>query len=130
MHPQKVTNDKMGKYLTLSNSKELFRLPIDNIMYVAGDGDYSQIMMADGKDRTVTCQLGRMEEMMQKQLDQDGRHLVRIGKSLIVNMNFITYINPAKKLIVLSDCRGLEFKQSASKEALTDLKLYLESQAS
>lgn len=120
----------MGKYLTLSNNKELYRLPIDNIMYVAGDGDYSQIMMADGKDRTVTCQLGRMEEMMQKQLQQDGRHLVRIGKSLIVNMNFITYINPAKKLIVLSDCRGLEFKQSASKEALSDLKLYLESQAS
>lgn len=120
----------MATYLTITNSKELLRLPTENIVYVAGSGDYSDIMMADGKKRTVTCQLGQIEDMMRDQLKQDGRHLVRIGKSLIINMTYLSYINPAKKQLILSDCRHIEFYLSASKEALTDLKIYFENHVS
>ena len=117
----------MAGYLTISNSKELLRLPTDNIVYVAGGGDYSDIMMADGKKRTVTCQLGQIEDMLSAQLGQNGSHLVRIGQSLIINMNYLSYINPSKKQIILSDCKSLEFSLSASREALTDLKIYFDS---
>lgn len=117
----------MAGYLTISNSKELLRLPTDNIVYVAGGGDYSDIMMTDGKKRTVTCQLGQVEDMLSAQLGQNGSHLVRIGKSLIINMNFLSYINPSKKQIILSDCKSIEFNLSASREALTDLKIYFDS---
>ena len=117
----------MAGYLTISNSKELLRLPTDNIVYVAGGGDYSDIMMTDGKKRTVTCQLGQVEDMLSAQLGQNGSHLVRIGKSLIINMNFLSYINPSKKQIILSDCKSIEFYLSASREALTDLKIYFDS---
>lgn len=118
----------MAGYLTISNNKELLRLPTDNIVYVAGSGDYSDIMMADGKTRTVTCQLGHIEDMLSAQLGQNGSHLVRIGKSLIINMNYLSYINPSKKQITLSDCKSFEYNLSASKEALTELKIYFESQ--
>ena len=98
-----------------------------HIVYVAGGGDYSDIMMAGGKKRTVTCQLGQVEDMLSAQLGQNGSHLVRIGKSLIINMNYLSYINPSKKQIILSDCKSLEFSLSASREALTDLKIYFDS---
>ena len=116
----------MANYLTISNSKELHRLPIDSIIYVEGDGDYSDIMMADGKPRTVTCQLGQIEEMLARQLGTDDRNLVRIGKSIIVNLNYLVFINPARKQLILGDCRGMEFPLSASKEALSNLKDYFD----
>ena len=116
----------MARHLMISNKRELFLFPADRIVYVEGSGDYSDITMANGKKRTVTCQLGQIEDLMRSQLQQDGRHLVRIGKSLIVNMNFITYINSVKKQIVLSDSNQFEFQLSASREALTALKTYLE----
>lgn len=117
----------MAGYLIIANNKELHRLPADNIVYVAGGGDYSDIMMIDGKTRTVTFQLGQMDEMLNSQLGKkNGSHLVRIGKSLILNTNFITYVNPNRKQVILSDCRNFEFTLSASKEALTALKEYFE----
>lgn len=120
--------DPMTGYLTISNSKELYRLPTDNIIYVAGGRNYSDIMMADQHTRVVTLQLGQIEEMLKRQLGNNGKHLVRIGKSLIINLNYLTYINPAKGQLILGDCRQLEFKLEASKEALTQLKLYYENQ--
>lgn len=116
----------MPGFLTISNSRELMRFPTDSIVYVAGSGDYSNITMADGKVHMVTCQLGQIEDMLRAQLKQNGRDLVRIGKSLIINLAFLTYINPVKKTLTLSDCRMFEFQVSASREALSDLKTYFE----
>ena len=116
----------MAVHITISNSRELFLFPADRIVYVEGSGDYSDITMADGKKRTLTCQLGKIEDMMRMQLKHEGKHLVRIGKSLIVNMNCIAYINPVKKQLVLSDSSRFEFHLSASREALTALKNHLE----
>lgn len=117
----------MASYLTITNSKELLRLPTDSIVYVDGSGDYSHIIMANGKNLVVTYQLGQIEEMLKEQLNQDGRHLVRIGKSLIINLNYLFMINPAKKQLILSDCKTIEFNLEASKEALAELKKYFES---
>ncbi len=116
----------MPKFFTISNAKELYRLPVDSIIYVSGDGDYSDIMMADGKPRTVTCQLGHIEEMLTRQLGTEGRNLVRIGKSIIINLDYLVFINPSRKQLVLGDCRGMEFTLSASKEALSNLKDYFD----
>jgi len=116
----------MKGYLTITNTKEILHIPSDNIIYVAGDRNYSEIKLADGKTRVVTCQLGVLEDLMNSQLGSDGRHLVRIGKSLIINLRYIFYINPQKQELVLSDCSRIEVKLSASKEALLQLKTYLE----
>lgn len=116
----------MKGYLTITNNKEILHIPSDNIVYVAGDRNYSEIVLADGKKRVVTCQLGILEDLMTSQLGSNGRHLVRIGKSLIINMRYLFYINPNRQELVLSDCSRIEFNLSASKEALLDLKTYLE----
>ncbi|MBP5497293.1 MAG: LytTR family transcriptional regulator [Bacteroidales bacterium] len=116
----------MSDYLTLSNANELVRIAAESLVYVAGDGNYSDIHTRDGENRIVTLQLGIIEELIHKQIHSKEDELVRIGKSLIVNLRFLHYINPAKKQIILSDNHTFKFTLEASKEALRLLKDYFE----
>ena len=115
----------MSDYLTLYNSNELIRMAAECIVYVSSDGNYSDICTCDGEKRTVTLQLWVVEENIQQQLQQ-GDLFVRIGKSLIINTRYLNYLNPSKRQIILSDNRTFKFDLSASKEALKQLKDYLE----
>lgn len=118
----------MPSLLTIINDKELFRFRSDRIVCVASDGNYSTIRMADGDKRMVTCQLGQLERLMGDQLGPDGEKFIRIGRMLIVNKDYIYYVNPSKKQLVLSDSRNVKMELSASVEALRLLKDYLESE--
>lgn len=117
---------RMSDFLTLSNANELIRISADSLVYVASDGNYSDIRTRDGETRTVTVQLGIIEELIHRQFKSDENECVRIGKSLIVNLRFVHLINPTRKQIVLSDNHTFKFSLEASKEALRQLKDYFE----
>lgn len=117
---------RMFDFLTLSNANELIRISADSLVYVASDGNYSDIRTRDGETRTVTVQLGIIEELIHRQFKSDENECVRIGKSLIVNLRFVHLINPTRKQIVLSDNHTFKFSLEASKEALRQLKDYFE----
>ena len=113
-------------YLVFSSDKELLRLRCDKIIYVASDGNYSTIFMADGDKRVVTIQLGQIERLMSEQLGKDGECFIRIGRTLIINQDFIYYINPVRQQLILSDSQNFTHTLSASREALRAVKEYLE----
>ena len=54
-------------------------------------------------------------------LDKDDHRFIRIGKSLIVNRDYIAFINQVRQKLILSDCRSFRYEVSASKEALKAL---------
>ncbi len=114
----------MGR-LVFATSTEVLRVPAGAVVFVAADGNYSAITMADGEDFVLTMQLGQVERRMAELLDADDNRFIRIGKSLIVNRDYITFINPARQKL-LSDCRSFRREVSASKEALRALKDYVE----
>lgn len=116
----------MSEYLILSNTNEYIRIAAECLVYIASDGNYSDICTCDGGSRKVTMQLGVIEERIHEQLLSDEEQFVRIGRSLIVNLHFLTYINLLKKQIVLSDNRTFKYNLEASKEALRQLKEYYE----
>ena len=116
----------MSDFLTISNTNELVRISADSLVYVASDGNYSDIRTRDGEIRTVTMQLGIIEELIHRQFQSNDNECVRIGKSLIVNLRFVHLINPTRKQIVLSDNHTFKFSLEASKEALRQLKDYFE----
>lgn len=113
-------------YLIFSSSSELLRLRAERIVYVKSDGNYSTLVMADGEERLVTCQLGEVERMMAAQLSAGSMRFVRIGKSLIINRTFIHYIHPVRQQLVLSDEQSFRYTLTASKEALRQLKNLVE----
>lgn len=116
----------MTNILILINDKEVFQFRSDRIVCVASDGNYSVFRMADGDNCLVTCQLCQIEKMISDQIGPDGITFIRTGRSLIVNMDYIYYLNPSKKKLVLCDSQNVKMEQTASVEALRMLKDYLE----
>ena len=107
----------------------MVRVPTESVVYITADGNYSAITTADGEDFVVTLQLGQIERRIAEMLDGNDNRFIRIGKSLIVNRDFIAFINPTRQKVILSDCRTFRREVSASKEALKALKDLLEKEA-
>ncbi len=103
---------------------ELVRVRTDEIVCVKADGNYSDLVVANGKTHKMTFQLHFFEETFQKLHDN---MFVRVGKSLIVNRRYIYIINILEQLLVLAG-GGLceEVRVKASKEALKELKQEIE----
>ena len=120
----------MAKCLIFSNSGELLRVPCDSVVYISADGNYSTLILTNGSNHIVTSQLGQIEQKMLKLVDKGDNRFIRIGKSLIVNKDYIAYINPTKQKLVLSDCSTFRHEVAPSRESLKALKEYLEKEES
>lgn len=118
----------MGR-LVFATSTEVLRVPADAVVFVTADGNYSALTTADGEDFVLTMQLGQIEKRLAEMLDGNDNRFIRIGKSLIVNREYITFINPSRQKLLLSDCRTFRREVSASKDALKALKDYVEKEA-
>lgn len=82
--------------------------------------------MADGGEYVLTQQLGQMEKRIAEMVEEGDNRFIRIGKSLIVNNEYITFLNPSRQKIILSDGKTFRYELSASREALKALKELLE----
>ena len=119
----------MSKNLLFTTSTELVCVNSDAIVHITAEGNYSTIKMADGSEYTLTVQLGQMERRISEMVEKDDHRFIRIGKSLIINCEYITFINPARQKLILSDCRTFRYEVSASKDALKALKEFIEEEA-
>ena len=116
----------MSMNLLFSTSTELIRIPADAVVFISADGNYSSIKMADGGEYILTLQLGQMEKKISEMVDDNDNRFIRIGKSLIVNHDYITFLNPSRQKMILSDGKTFRHELSASKEALKALKELIE----
>lgn len=116
----------MSKRLIFTTTTEIVRVPPDAVVFVTASGNYSAMTLADGENFVLTLQLGYIERRIAEMLDKDDHRFIRIGKSLIVNRDFIAFIHPVRQKMILSDCRNFRHEVSASKEALKALKELLE----
>lgn len=110
--------------LKISTSVGLFRVPTEDIAYIEASGNYCDVHLFNGEAVTKTFQLHYFVEAL-SQLRQN--FFVRVGKSLIVNKNFVYGINITSQDLKLMDHRmNQTFRLNASKEALKELKTILE----
>lgn len=112
-------------YLVISTNTDLVRIAARHVVYITSDGNYSTIVQTSNEMRVVTTQLGQIERMIDEQSPGPGV-FVRIGKSLIVNINSVHYINIPKQQLVLVDAQQNRHTLTASREALKDLKELIE----
>ena len=115
------------EWLRISTSTELVRVATDEIVFVRADGNYSDIVLTNGKTRTMTFQLHFFDEIF-KQLRNNT--FVRVGRSLIVNKRYIHVINlPEQKLSFSGQAIKEEIPpMKLSKDALKELKTILENE--
>lgn len=116
----------MRRYIIISRGTELLRIPADRLMFVSSDGNYSNITTEDGRTKLVTIQLGQIEDILQEQLSDAESNFLRLGRSLIINTNYIYFIDISKQELILSNCKGSYHVLSASREVLIKLKAYME----
>ena len=116
----------LDRSLTFSTSGELIRVPSEAVVLITADGNYSVVTLADGSEYVLTLQLGQIERKLMDFVTSSDNRFIRIGKSLIINREYISYINPARQKLILSDCRTFKRETTASREALKALKEYIE----
>jgi DNA-binding LytR/AlgR family response regulator len=74
--------------------------------------------------------LAHCQELIEKQLGKEAETFIRIGKQLIINREYIFKINVNSQTLIMSDMAlNQAFSLQASKEALKQLKAYMESKA-
>lgn len=112
--------------MLFSTSTEFLSVPAETVVYIKADGNYSTIKVAEGSEYVLTLQLGMIERRIAEMNVSEVSQFFRIGKSLIINKDFITLINPVRQKLVLSDCRSFRYELTASKESLKKLKALLE----
>jgi DNA-binding LytR/AlgR family response regulator len=118
-----------NKILIISNSNELVRVKPERIVYVESDGNYSTMMLHDKTEQVFTMNLAHFQQMIEEQLGKEAMTFIRIGKQLIVNRAYIFKINPNKQQLIMSDMDvNIAFDLQASKEALKQLKVLIESE--
>jgi DNA-binding LytR/AlgR family response regulator len=117
-----------SKVIIISNSNELVRVKPERVVYVKSDGNYSTIVLHDKTELVFTMNLAHCQQLIEEQLGKEAETFIRIGKQLIINRAYIFKINPTKQQLVMSDMAlNHAFELQASKEALKQLKAYLES---
>lgn len=115
------------EWLRISTSTELVRVATDEIVYVRADGNYSDLVLTNGKSRKMTFQLHFFDEVFQQ---LQNNIFVRVGRSLIVNKRYIHVINLTEQILVFS---GQQIKSdikpiNVSRDALKQLKELLENE--
>ena len=116
----------LKKYLVISTATDLVRIAPEKIVFISSDGNYCNLMQADNESRLLTFQLGQIENMIRDQLGTEGNLFIRIGRGLIINRNYIYYINVQSQKLILSDNNRFSHTVSASREALKQLKELVE----
>ena len=114
------------EWLKITTNSEIIRIPTDEIIFIKGDGNYSDIFLANGKKENVISQL---HDLMDKLTALNYSPFYRVGKSLIINRDYIFKVNLGLQRIILSNSRlEKDILIKASKDALKNLKEKLETE--
>lgn len=119
----------MNTNFILFNSRdELLRVNPSKVVYFEADGNYTNIILANKTKSTVCMNLSKLQELLSKLLGDQASHFARVGKSHIVNLNYVYAIQSLKQRLVLSDQDTFALQIPVSKGSLKQLKdIFLQS---
>lgn len=116
----------MDRYLMIKTRDELLRIKIGQILYFEADRNYTKLLLSNGIQFTFAINIGKIEELLEKQVSGNNDMLVRVGKSHIINKTHILQINLPKQKLLLLTQEGKPRELVISKDPLKQLKEALE----
>lgn len=116
----------MDRYLMIKTRDELLRVKIGQILYFESDRNYTKLLLSNGIQFTFAINIGKIEELLEKQVSGSNDMLVRVGKSHIINKTHILQINLPKQKLLLLTQEGKPRELVISKDPLKQLKEALE----
>jgi len=112
----------MERYLIIKTRDELLRIKIEQILYFEADRNYTKLLLSNGMQFTFAINIGKIEEILEKQVAGSNKILMRAGKSHIINKNHILQINLPKQKLLLLTAEGKPRELIISKDPLKALK--------
>lgn len=112
----------LNRYLYINTRNELVRLDCSKIVYMEGDGNYTNIRLVNKQKVAVCMNLSHMQQLISESLREHASNFARIGKRFIVNLNFVYKVQPLLQSLVVTDGVHFTFQLGISKEALKQLK--------
>ena len=109
-------------HLYINTRNELIRLDCSKIVYMEGDGNYTDIVLINKQKVAVCMNLSHMQQFISESLRERASIFARVGKRFIVNLNFIYKVQPLLQSLVVTDGVNFAFQLGISKEALKQLK--------
>lgn len=112
----------MNEKLLVHTSTEAYSFQPAHIVCIEADGNYCNLYLDNGNTYLLSFQLGYLESMIKEQLAYTNHSFVRVGKSLIINMDELLCINLTRQTLEMNSSSASDkcvFK--ASKEALKKL---------
>ncbi|MDR2389337.1 MAG: LytTR family transcriptional regulator [Tannerellaceae bacterium] len=112
----------MDRYLIIKTRDELLRIKIGQILFFEADRNYTKLLLSNGIQFTFAINIGKIEEILEKQVTGSSNILIRVGKSYIINKNHILQINLPKQRLLLLTAEGKPKELIISKDPLKTLK--------
>ena len=72
-----------------------FVVEVEEIVFIKADGNYSEMHMRSGDTKLITSNLAKIEDLL------DRAVFCRIGRSLLINTNYLAQVNRRKGLCIL-----------------------------
>ncbi|MDL2277521.1 LytTR family transcriptional regulator [Parabacteroides sp. OttesenSCG-928-G07] len=116
----------MDRYLIIKTRDELLRIKTGQILYFEADRNYTKLLLTNGIQFTFAINIGKIEGILEKQVEGSHAMLMRVGKSHIINVNHILQINLPKQRLLLLSNEGKPRELTISKDPLKVLKETLE----
>ena len=111
----------MKEKLLIHTVNEAYSFQPDQVICIEADGNYCNLHLSNGNEYLLSFQLGQVESIIKEQLSYTNHSFVRVGKSLIVNMDELLCVNITKQTLEMNQPSGEKLLFNASREALKKL---------
>ena len=111
----------MKEKLLIHTVNEAYSFQPDQVICIEADGNYCNLHLSNGNEYLLSFQLGLVESIIKEQLSYTNHSFVRVGKSLIVNMDELICVNITKQTLEMNQPSGEKLLFNASREALKKL---------
>ena len=108
----------MKEKLLIHTVNEAYSFQPDQVICIEADGNYCNLHLSNGNEYLLSFQLGQVESIIKEQLSYTNHSFVRVGKSLIVNMDELICVNITKQTLEMNQPSGEKLLFNASREAL------------
>lgn len=90
--------------LCINSRDDLLIVSLDNVAYFLADGNYTVVNYISGQKMAVSLGLSKMEVLISNAFPAgEASSFVKIGRSLIINQNYLCRIDTVRQRLVLSD---------------------------
>ena len=104
---------------------ELFLVYLSHVLYYKDDDHYTHVYTDSGTHMVMPFGLSKVETAI-AHLFLYNNFLLRLGRSHIVNINYIYHINMLKQSVLLADSHGQMHPLHFSRQVLQSLMEHLE----